>query len=257
MGLLSGLEEMIESVFENGVASLMRSRLQPVEIAKKLAKAMENHQSIGVGKTYVPNNYAVHLGPSDYAVFAPGKGGYERDLSDYLVNFARQRGYALKSRPTVQLIADQTVGKRQVRISARLLDTVNDAELDDPRATNSGYTTRLNITSEPIAKPAAAAPLPSAHLVINEGAAALRYPIDHMPFSVGRALDNDVVVDDRRVSRHHVQIREMNQRYFLVDLDSTNGTFVNGERVTRCVLKDKDVISLGGMQVVLSTQGQA
>src|SRR3990170_7188142 len=142
MGLLSGLEDIIESVFENGVASLMRSKLQPVEIAKKLARTMENHQSIGVGKTYVPNNYAVHLSPSDYAVFAPGKGGYERDLSDYLVNFARQRGYALKSLPTVQLIADQTVGKRQVRIAARLLDA-DDAERSEPRATSIGYTTRL------------------------------------------------------------------------------------------------------------------
>ena len=78
------------------------------------------------------------------------------------------------------------------------------------------------------------------------------YPLVEAVINIGRMLDNDLVIDDPRVSRHHAQLRAANGHFVLVDLNSTAGIFVNGRRVTETILYPHDTISLGG--VVLTFQ---
>jgi pSer/pThr/pTyr-binding forkhead associated (FHA) protein len=74
-------------------------------------------------------------------------------------------------------------------------------------------------------------------------------PIESTTVSIGRGLSNDIIVEDSRVSRHHAQLRYRNRQFWLADLGSTNGTFLNGERVSESALKDGDSISLGGLEL--------
>ena len=68
--------------------------------------------------------------------------------------------------------------------------------------------------------------------------------------SIGRALDNDVIIDEPRVSRHHAQLRHRYGHYVLYDLDSSGGTRINDYPVEECVLHSGDVISFAGVEVV-------
>ena len=76
------------------------------------------------------------------------------------------------------------------------------------------------------------------------------YTIDKTVTNIGRRLDNQLVVDDPRVSRYHAQIRYVRSHFTIFDLNSTGGTFVNGQRTTQSVLYPGDVISLAGMPIV-------
>lgn len=73
------------------------------------------------------------------------------------------------------------------------------------------------------------------------------YPLDKTVITIGRKLENQIVIDDRRVSRDHAQLRAVKGRFVLFDLNSTGGTFVNGKRISQAVLYPHDVVSFGGV----------
>ena len=70
MSLLRNIEQKIEGLFERGFRRAFRSSLQPVELARKLAREMEDHKTISVSRVYVPNEFTVYLAPSDRESFA-------------------------------------------------------------------------------------------------------------------------------------------------------------------------------------------
>lgn len=76
------------------------------------------------------------------------------------------------------------------------------------------------------------------------------YPLTLPVVNIGRRLDNQLVIDDPRVSRNHAQLRAIKGRFVVFDLNSTGGTFVNGQRTSQTVLYPGDVISLAGVALV-------
>ena len=74
-------------------------------------------------------------------------------------------------------------------------------------------------------------------------------PLESTQLTIGRGLNNDVILEDTRVSRHHAQLRYRARRFWIADIGSTNGTFVNDEQVAERSLRDGDVISLGGLEL--------
>ena len=76
------------------------------------------------------------------------------------------------------------------------------------------------------------------------------FPLTHSVVNIGRRPDNHLTIDDSRVSRVHAQLRNINGRYMIFDLDSTSGTFVNDQRIQQCILFPGDVISLAGVPLV-------
>jgi FhaA, N-terminal domain/FHA domain len=227
--MLARFERLMEQAVEGSLRRVFPTSLQPVQVAKATARAMDANQVIGLSGAEAPNVYRVRLAPRDLARFAEYSATLSRELSNYLVAYAAERGLRPVSEPRVDLAEDASVRVGSVRVEARFVDVepARQAALDDAL----DGTRRLRL-----AELAAAAPTPRADrersLWLTD-ALGLRSVLDPQAglVRIGRALDNDVPIDNQRVSRYHAQARWIESDWLLYDLDSTNGTFVDGERV--------------------------
>lgn len=240
------VESFVSRVIEGWSARLFGAKLQPVQIAKRLIRTMEGHQTISLSKTFVPNSYVVSLGPADFEQFEQYRRSLERDLAEALLGAARERNYTLLAYPSVEIERDDDLAPGDIRVSCALVDASGEEVDPDPKrlgAVEAGHTMVLDREALLREKPRA----PKAMLEQRDAAPVSLGPD---PILIGRDPQNDVVLDDRRVSRKHAEIRLRLGRYTLYDLQSTNGTYVNGRRVAEKVLDDGDRISIGGLELL-------
>jgi hypothetical protein len=208
-----------------------------------LAEPVERQRLVGPEGIEVANAFAVALNPADLAELAKYQGGLESRLVRYLTTFADERGLVPVGPVTVALVADPTVRRRTVRV---------DAQMDDQAAgPETGPAPPIGST-EPlprIQRPVATGPLPNNQavmLVLEDGR---QVPLTNGVLRIGRALDNDLVIADSRVSRYHAQIVRDGHGPIVRDLGSTNGTAVAGRVVAEDRISHGDTISLGGYQI--------
>jgi hypothetical protein len=233
---LSQLENLAESLIEGTIARLLGVRLQPVEVARYLARAMEDGRVIGArGETIVPNAYWVRLHPDDMQALAGYRDTLESELARTLASMARSTGASMHGRPRVFLEAAPAVPRRQVRVEARMLS----AQHQDANLTHTQEFDPASI------QPADQAAPPLFALVDGYR----RMPISEAVVTIGRSLDNDIVLDDERVSRQHAQLRRRYGQYVLYDQSSSGGTTVNGHPAEGTPLRHNDVLSFAGVKV--------
>src|SRR4051794_28032097 len=106
MSVLRNIESKLESLFEGVFGRAFRANVQPVELARKLAKEMDDHRSVSVSRVYVPNEYTIYVSPEDREQFAAYEESLRDELQEYLAEHARREGYALLSEPRVRLETD-------------------------------------------------------------------------------------------------------------------------------------------------------
>lgn len=253
--MLERLEAIASRVIEGWSARLFRARLQPVQIAKRVIRAMESDRTISLAKTFVPNSYVVSLSPTDFAEFEQYRRSLERDLAEAVLGAARDRGFTLLAYPTVEIEEDDDVSPGDLRVGCALVDASGDEvpanERDRLGGVESGHTMVLDRDTLLAARPRS----PQGVIVAREGSVRRDVPLSGDPITVGRDPKNDIVLDDRRVSRRHAEVRLRLGRYTLYDLQSTNGTFVNGRRIAEMVLSDQDRITIGGAELVVQLEG--
>ncbi|MBI2982886.1 MAG: DUF3662 domain-containing protein [Chloroflexi bacterium] len=245
---MDSLERIASRILEGWTARLFRARLQPVQIAKRLIRTMEAHQTISLAKTFVPNSYVVSLSPADHAQFEPYRRSLERDLAEALLGAARERSLTLLSFPTVEIERDEDVARGDVRVSCALVDASGDEVTPDSPELGrvaAGHTMILDRDALLRDRPRA----PRAFVELP--AERRRLALAGEPLTIGRDPENDLVLDDRP------EIRLRLGRYTLYDLQSTNGTFVNGRRVAEVVLTDGDRIAIGGSELVVQQEAGA
>jgi hypothetical protein len=240
-----------------------------VELARKLAKEMDEHRTVSVSRVYVPNEYQLWLSPGDRQQFKQYEDSLVTELSDYLSEHARREGYALLSTPTVTLHEDDDLSVGEFGIATRMVQPrqrAPEAPSEEPAA---AAPPQPAVPDVPVAPPVEAggigetkifkAAVPDTEAVSAEEAE--RLGLAHTPAAVvvdgrrheltkrraviGRSRDCDITLDDTNISRRHAEIRQEDGAYWLVDLDSTNGSEVNGERVDRARLENDDVIVIG------------
>jgi hypothetical protein len=236
---LNHFEQFMENMVEGSVARLFRSPVQPAEIAKRLERAMESQQTISVRRIIVPNIYRAFLNPQDFAAFLPIRGEMEREMATYLRDLADERGFSMLEHPRVELAEDAAVQRRHIQV---LAETAGGAP-----AQGAGSTQVMSGTSPLNSAPATRS---SATLLLGTPQGTHPIPLESTQLTIGRGLSNDIILEDTRVSRNHAQLRYKTRRFWVTDLSSTNGTFVNGERVSEQALRDGDTLSLGGLELV-------
>lgn len=245
MNFLRNFEAKLERLFEGGFKTAFKSEVQPVELARKLAREMDAHRAASVSRTYAPNEYTVFLSPRDREQFSHFETGLKRELSGYLLDHAQRRGYSLLSRPVVELETDDRLELGLFGIQARLADApAEDAEPLEPQAP-SGHTQVYNVRdlqAPPVEIDQLGAPPPRA--VIESGDR--RFALTPPSTVIGRGREADVRLDDPNISRRHLEFRAAGGGWVAADLGSTNGTRLNGGTLTGPTpLNSGDQLQLG------------
>jgi hypothetical protein len=239
MNGIARFEALAEWLVEGTFARLFAGRLSPLEVATRLARTMEDDQVLSPdGVPRAPTHYWVYLHPDDCDALAVEQPALEIELAHYVSELAVQAGLALAGVPVVHVLAGEGIAPHQVRVEARWIP-------EEPATV--GSTREMKAGGETPEGDAVIAP-PGRPFLILEGRrhVSLIQPV----VSIGRTLDNDIILEDSRVSRHHAQLRRRYGRYVLYDLGSFRGTQINGYPVEECVLHSGDVISLAGVQII-------
>ena len=246
MSMLRNLEAKLGGLVEGAFGRAFKTTVQPVELAHKLAREMEESQVVSVSRVYVPNHYRVFLSPQDREQFSSYEPALRKELSDYLLEHARHEGLALTSRPQLELMTDDRLGVGEFGIQAQLLSPPEEeVEAGPEAAPSAGDFGHTMVYSPDRAARVLDAEGPRAGaralLVADDRRSVLSG--DHV--LLGRSRECEVVIADPNVSRRHAELRQDGGRWVIADLGSTNGVKVNGRRVDRAELDPGDRITLG------------
>jgi len=238
MNKIAQFEALAEQIVEGTFAHLFAERLSPLEVAKHLKRAMEDHRTLTPdGTPTAPAHYWVYLNPRDHkALVTPS---LDKELAHHVTELASQAGLTLDDVPVVHIIPDEGTACHNVHVSTSCASGEDD-EVEKTREMKPSdlAKTEKGITAAPRGRPFL---ILEGHRHVN-----LQQPV----VSIGRALDNDVIIEDPRVSRHHAQLRQRYGHYVLYDLGSSRGTKINDYPVEECVLHSGDIISFAGVQVI-------
>ena len=220
--------------------------MQPVEIARKLAKEMDAHRSASVSRVYVPNQYTVWLSPEDRSRLEGYEHSLEQEMSSFLLEHARRHDYALLTRPEVSLETDERLRLGEFGIQTRLVKPPA-RQGESPSQGEEGHTMVYSVPPKQQRPPRRTRR--TAHLTETKAIVSLddrRYVLDGPTATLGRSKECDCVVADPNVSRRHAELRRNSSGdWQIVDLGSTNGIKVNGRRVDASRLAPGDHVSLG------------
>jgi Protein of unknown function (DUF3662)/FHA domain len=245
MPMLRSIESKLESLFEGVFGRAFRTNVQPVELARKLVKEMDDHRNVSVSRVYVPNEYTIYLSAPDREQFATYEQQLLGELAEYLAEHARREGYALLTPPQVQLETDEDLDVGVFGIATRMAQG-KEEEVEDAGEPNATMVYRQGQQPTEAASPV--------ELGVEREIAALawdgrRREIDKRRVVIGRSKEADIQISDPNVSRRHAELRQEGATYWLIDLDSTNGVEVKGKRVKRLKLEDGMRFTIGSTEI--------
>jgi FhaA, N-terminal domain/FHA domain len=244
MNPLKSFETTLTTLVEGAFGRLFRSEVRPMELARKLAREMDEHRTPSVSRVYAPNEYAVWLSSEDRARYD----GVEDDLIDelcaYLLEHARSEDLTLASPPVIAFHTDPALSLGEFGIQARLVRP------DGHSGEEEHGQTMIYSSSERPREPLERSPSHSTAraMLLLDGRRLLVAPGGAI---LGRSRDCDIVLDDAGVSRRHAHIRPTAEGFTIEDLHSTNGVLLNGVPLRRVhPLRVGDRIALGATEIV-------
>jgi hypothetical protein len=223
VGVLQRFERRLDALVNGAFAKAFKAEVQPVEIASALQRECDDRAAIvGHGRTMVPNDFVVELGPHDYDRLSGYADALGTELSGMVQEHAREQRYYFVGPVEVRFEQADDLDTGMFRVRSQALAGVT------PLGGSDRYTRE-----------------PTAWLEINNS----RHPITGPITTIGRGTDVDLRIDDPGVSRRHSEIRS-GVTTVIIDLGSTNGTLVDGQRVQQAPLDDGSVILLGNTTIV-------
>lgn len=227
------LESRLERLIEGAFAQLFGSHVSPSDIAAEVARAMENGavRMKGTDRPLAPDIFVIILNPQLHRMIITNRPNLNNQLEHYLVDFAAGCGYWLPHRPHIKFLADPDLNQAEVQVHAR----------------QSEHQLHSTAAMQPISESKHQSPLRNPHIIIN---GERMIPIVQTIMNIGRSDDNDIIIDDAAVSRHHLQIRSRNGFHLLFDVDSRGGTRVNGVLIREYQLQPGDVIDIGTTRLI-------
>ncbi len=209
---IRGFESRLEQAVEGTVSRIFRGTVKPIEFARKLQREMDSHRSVGVnGQTIVPNHYSFWIARVDFEQLSDIRQTLTRELADTARRHARDEGYRFVGPVEAHIESDSGVRQGVISVEGRFIES------DDARTPGS--------------------------LMLPTGD---RVPLGEYTVSIGRQHDCTVVLADPNVSRRHAEVAPSGTGFMVTDLGSTNGTSVNGTRISGShQLTDGDELRFG------------
>jgi len=247
MAVLRSIERRIETIFEGAFGRAFRAHVQPVELARKLAKEMDEHRTASVTRVYVPNEYTVYLAPQDRDQFSSYEEALCNELQEYLAEHAQRERYALPSAPLVRIETDVDLNIGEFGIATKMARTSRSVPIPEPLPSPAPQ------PAPPVLETQAFTPdvplelgVPTYALLLEGASHSLR----NQTVVIGRSRDCEIHVADPNASRRHAEVRpDGSGGYALIDLGSTNGTELNGKRVSNARLSEGDTITVGAIEL--------
>ena len=253
--VLRAIESRLERLFEGVFGRAFRTNVQPVELARKLAKEMDEHRSVSVSRVYVPNEYTIYLSADDRAQFEGYENSLVSELEEYLSEHAQRETYALLTPPRVLFETDDDLGMGEFGIATRMAQQRHGqpAGGEPPEQIQPGAT----MIYRPRTQPTESVSLQEMGFERQVGVLTWnggRHVLDERRAVLGRSRDVDVQIEDPNVSRRHAEVVQQGSAWWVIDLGSTNGVEVDGHRVQRARLDDGTSFVIGETTVTFSTE---
>lgn len=250
MPVLRSIESKIEGLFEGVFGRAFRTSVQPIELARKLVKEMDDHRNVSVSRVYVPNEYTIYLSPNDRKQFAGYEGSLVGELQEYLAEHARREAYALLGAPVVLVTTDDDLAVGEFGIATRLVADEASDEPPPPPELPVEQPAQTMIYRAPVPPVVDPPPPEPEREVVSLTVAGKEHLVTEPRVVLGRSREAGVRISDVNMSRKHAEIQQEGSTFWIVDLGSTNGTLVNGKRVDRQRLRDGDRITMGSTEIV-------
>jgi hypothetical protein len=236
MGVLQRFENRLEQMVSGAFARAFRSEVQPVEIAAALQREVDNSaQILSRDRRLVPNNFHVELSPADHDRLSPYGSTLAQELTEMLREHAEEQSYVFTGPVSIAFDKMDDLGTGMFRVRSAALARVTPA---DGGSVSDTAVRRASLVLE-----------------VN----GVRHPLEPPGIVIGRGVDADLRIDDPGVSRRHAEIRVMPAAnapsVSIVDLGSTNGMLVNGQRVQQAQLDDGAVVKVGNTSMTLRFVG--
>lgn len=228
---LARLENHLQSLIEGSAARLYPSDIRQKDLAHRLTQAMEAEIiSRPDGQVIAPNVFILIINPSSAAELRTNKRIFD-DLAAAIQDYGTSAGFQFLQSPAILLEEDPQVPANEFLVLARIYQK--------DLTPTSGIEARDLPDSIPCPE--------NSYLVVN---GTWIFQLTKPVINIGRRPDNQLVIDDGRVSRIHAQLRAIRGAYVIFDLNTTGGTLVNGKRIHQCTLYPGDVISLAGVPLI-------
>ncbi len=227
MGLLERFEDSLDRLVNGAFARAFKAEVQPVEIASALQREVSDRAAvIDRQRTVIPNVFHVELSEHDYKRLAVFKDALQTELATLVRDYGAEQGYTLLGPVVVVLTQDDELetGIFRVRSEAR-------AEVSQAGGLSGQSGVDVDVRQPRLE------------------VAGIAYPLVRAITRLGRGSDTDIRIEDPGASRNHCEI-VLGQPVIVRDLNSTNGTFVNGERITEHQLADGTTILVGTTPLV-------
>jgi len=226
----------LEELITNSMQATLRDPTSEIASASAIAQQLTHEISACArvddeGRSYAPDQYTISLNPLDFDYLRQRAPQAHRHLSAALLSALNDSSLSFLKNPQFTLATDPTLARSEFRVIAwhssdplQFTDEIDDSKIERPNV-----------------------PPPGAFLIV-EGKR--HFPLTDMLISVGRRLDNHLILEDRHVSRSHARLEVIKGQYIIIDMNSTAGTRVNGRLITRHTLRPGDIISIAAVQLI-------
>lgn len=249
MKFVRNIESFFEKYIEGFFNKQFTSGLQPAEIARYLGRLMEDERTVGVSHVYVPNHYSIYVSQEEYERLAPYAPAVCGELSAYLTEESRHKGYTMAGSPQIELFADEKLTKQALRVIPSFTD--DPGEVNTPPAESASSDTRIFDKFNPPLPAAPPARLLPGLLTVTDGLdAGLTVDCTANRVNIGRRNTNEMPLTDMNTSRLHAYIVYEDGCHVLHDAKSLNGTYVGSHRITHKQLKHGDKIKVGNTVIL-------
>lgn len=245
MKFVRNLENLFEKYIEGYFNKKFHSELQPVEIAKSLAKELENNRRVSVSRIYVPNSYTIEFNTADYERMSQFLQVFCADWADYLVKEAAERNYLILGKVSIKVEVAADIAEGKYKISSFFSQPIPAEKSLGPKPGADGLSDTQVFNRIDAAAPTKKSGLNGLITIIEGSDLSKKVSFFANRVNIGRRENNELPLTDLNTSRLHAYIVYEENSHFIYDAQSLNGTYVNGRRVTRNRLEDKDRIKVG------------